>query len=97
MIATFNPITNGTFQLGGPRSEHAEHSAKTSQLLLVPSSAAAARPRWKGRSPPSGPNPEAAVPEPSTIALFLSTVGGLGLRKIRAGSPAAEPSLNDNL
>ena len=27
------------------------------------------------------PNPEAPVPEPSTIALFLSTVGGLGLRK----------------
>ncbi len=61
------------------RVQHAEHAADHASLL-VPSSAGGTT-TMEGIIKTVGGHPEAPVPEPSTIALFLSTVGGLGLRK----------------
>jgi hypothetical protein len=83
--ATFSPIANGSFLLNGASSTLSMMS--NMQLPLVPSTT--------GVTPitPTGGitgvngtivttgNPETPAPEPSTIALFLSTVGGLGLRR----------------
>jgi hypothetical protein len=76
---TFNPVTDGSFQLAGASSTL---SMTQNMQLLVPSSAANGTTTLEGiiktgASPPG----EVPAPEPSTIALFLSTVGGLGLRK----------------
>jgi hypothetical protein len=75
----FNPISNGAFQLAG--ASGTLQMAQNDQKLLVPASAGGIT-TLEGTIKTSGSsNPEAPVPEPSTIALFLSTVGGLGLRK----------------
>jgi hypothetical protein len=82
---TFNPVADGTFQLNGVPSTL--NLQQNDQKLLVPYSAGGTT-TLEGTivtSSSSGsggsPNPEAAAPEPSTIALFLSTLGGLGLRR----------------
>ncbi|MGA2700121.1 MAG: PEP-CTERM sorting domain-containing protein [Isosphaeraceae bacterium] len=73
VIATLNPPPNGMFSLGG--SSTAEFSIPTSTLLLAPSTSNS------GVTTAQGLVTTESVPEPSTIALFLTTVGGLGLRR----------------
>ena len=75
--ATFNPITSGAFQLAGASSTL---SIFDNQKLLVPSSAGGTT-TIEAVIATIGGHQESPVPEPSTIALFLSTVGGLGLRR----------------
>jgi hypothetical protein len=73
---SINPIANGTFQLPGGISTIS--MLQNDHKLLVPSSAG-------GTTTLEGIITTSQVvvpaPEPSTIALFLSTIGGLGLRK----------------
>ena len=81
---TFNPIADGAFQLAGASSTL--NLLQNDQKLLVPAGGTTASSvgttTLEGMIQTAGsPNPEAPVPEPSTIALFLSTFGGLGLRK----------------
>ena len=90
MIATINPIPNDTFQLGGATSTLA---GLPNQVLLVPASAGGTTTLEGAINTVGTVNPPAPVPEPSTIALFLSTVGGLALRRYRAGTPPAHDSL----
>jgi hypothetical protein len=83
-FATFNGVstlatTGGTFAstLSIPAS---------SMLPLVPSSAGSGATTVEGMiATKLSPNNEVPAPEPSTIALFLSTVCGLGLRKYVLG------------
>ncbi len=75
--ATFNPIKSGSFELAGASSTL---NILDSQKLLVPSSAGGST-TAEGVITTVGGGNESPVPEPSTIALFLSTVGGLGLRR----------------
>jgi hypothetical protein len=79
VIVSFNPLTDGAFSLAGASSTL--NVLQNDQKLLVPASAGGTT-TLEGTITTAGtPNPEAPVPEPSTIAVFLSTVGGLGLRK----------------
>jgi hypothetical protein len=78
VAVAFNPVTNGAFQLAGASSTL--NMLQNDQKLLVPASAGGTT-TAEGILSTTGGNNEAPVPEPSTIALFLSTVGGLGLRK----------------
>ncbi len=75
VTATFNPVPNGLISLGGNGT--AEFSLPTTSLLLSPSTSN------NGTTSAQGlvTLVESPVPEPSTIALFLTTVGGLGLRR----------------
>ncbi len=76
---TFDPITQGSFALAGGTSTLSV--LQNDHHLLVPSSAGGIT-TVEGQLASTGLSPDAApVPEPSTIALFLSTVGGLGLRR----------------
>jgi hypothetical protein len=75
----FNPVVNGSFQLAGASSTLSMD--QNDQKLLVPSSAGGTTTLEGIITTVGNGNPEAPVPEPSTIALFLSTVGGLGLRR----------------
>jgi hypothetical protein len=75
---TFSPFTDGTFQLDGASSTL---SMLQTMQLLVPSSAANGITTLEGVIKTAGSPGEVPAPEPSTIALFFSTVGGLGLRK----------------
>ena len=78
VVATFNPPSNGTFSLGGNNTAGAaQFDLPTSTLLLAPSTSN------NGTTSAQGlvTLVEAPVPEPSTIVLFLTTVGGLGLRR----------------
>ena len=72
VVATFSTPSSGSFELGSTSSTL---SIPQSSLLLVPSSAG------NGETTVAGIITSVATPEPSTIALFLSTFGGLGLRK----------------
>ncbi len=83
VIATISSISENTFQLGGATSTLA---GLPNQVLLVPNSG----PNSNGGvttleaaiNTVGTVNPaQAPVPEPSTIALFLTTVGGLALRR----------------
>ena len=78
VIATINPIPNDTFQLGSATSTLA---GLPSEVLLVPNSAGGITTLEGAINTVGTVNPQAPVPEPSTIALFLSTVGGLALRR----------------
>jgi hypothetical protein len=78
VIATINPIPSDTFTLGGATSTLA---GLPNQLLLVPASAGGTTTLEGAIATVGTVNPQAPVPEPSTIALFLSTVGGLALRR----------------
>jgi hypothetical protein len=75
VVATFSTPSAGTFGLGSTSSSL---SIPESSLLLVPSSAGNGETTVAGIISSASAVP---APEPSTIALFLSTVGGLGLRK----------------
>jgi hypothetical protein len=85
--ATFNPVTSGSFTLGGASSTL---SILDNQKLLVPSSAGGlttveaviATIGGHNEAPAGSGSSNNNVPEPSTIALFLSTMGGLGLRRL---------------
>ena len=83
VTATFNPPPNGMFSLGGGNGT-AVFSLPTGSLLLAPSTSnngtTSAQGLVTSNPPPTG-SAESPVPEPSTIALFLTTVGGLGLRR----------------
>ncbi|MGO9467358.1 MAG: PEP-CTERM sorting domain-containing protein [Isosphaeraceae bacterium] len=85
VIASFNQTASGTFSLSGMPSSL--DVLQTNQFL-VPSSAGATSNTPGGITTLQGTivtnvslNPETPAPEPSTIALFLSTIGGLGLRR----------------
>src|SRR5262249_19256595 len=74
---SFKPVT-GTFPLAGATSTL--NILQNDQKLLVPASAGGTT-TLEGTIKTAGLPPSAPVPEPSTVALFLSTIGGLGLRK----------------
>jgi len=77
----FNPLTHNGFSLTSGSSSTL-NLLPNDQKLLVPSSAGGIT-TLEGQIASTGlPTPS---PEPSTIALFLSTVGGLGLRKLVRG------------
>ena len=84
VTATLNPPPNGLFSLGtnsqGISNGTAEFTLPTSTLLLAPSTSNNGTTTAQGLVTSSSGS-ESAVPEPSTIALFLTTVGGLGLRR----------------
>lgn len=79
---TFNPVTTNAFSIGTGGTGVLDLSS--SQELLVPSSVNGGQTTLQAQvnanATPIGS--ESGVPEPSTIALFLSTVGGLGLRRL---------------
>ncbi len=81
---SFDPIPNATFAV--PQGTGTLTLLKNSQELLVPSSVNNGQTTLQAQITTAaaqeggGPAPTPA-PEPSTIALFLSTVGGLGLRR----------------
>jgi len=81
VTATFNPPSPSSLNLGGNGT--AEFSLPTSTLLLAPSTSNNGTTSAQGlvTSGASQTGSESPVPEPSTIALFLTTVGGLGLRR----------------
>jgi hypothetical protein len=78
VIATLNPIPSDTFTLGDATSTL---TGLPNQLLLVPASAGGTTTLEGAIATVGSVNPQAPVPEPSTIALFLSTVGGLAVRR----------------
>jgi len=77
VVASFNPPPSGSFVLAGASSTLA---ISDSQKLLVPSSAGGIT-TVEGIITTSGSGHEVPAPEPSTIAIFLSAVGGIGLRR----------------
>jgi hypothetical protein len=79
VTVAFNSVANGTFEMGGIPSTI--NVLQNDQKLLVPASAGGTTTLEATIVTSTNPNPEAAAPEPSTIALFLSTIGGLGLRR----------------
>jgi hypothetical protein len=77
---TFDQIAKATFALGGGTSTLSV--LQNDHKLLIPSSAGGIT-TLEGQITSTGlANNQSPVPEPSTIALFLSTVGGLGLRRV---------------
>ncbi len=82
VTATLNNPPNGMFSLGSGNGT-ADFSLPTNTLLLAPSTSNNGTTSAQGlvTSSTTQPNSESPVPEPSTIALFLTTVGGLGLRR----------------
>ena len=79
VVATFTSVTGGAFDVAGASSTLS--SLDNQKLLLVPSSSAGGTTTIQDFLSTSDGNNESPVPEPSTIALFLTTVGGLGLRR----------------
>ncbi len=76
---TFNPIVGGSFQLAGQSATLSV--MQNDEKLLVPSSVGGTTTLEASIVGPNGINPFAPIPEPSTIALFVSAIGGLGLRR----------------
>ena len=74
---TFDPLTTNGFSIG---SATGALNLSNSQELLVPSSVNNGQTTLQAQVSTTVINPTPA-PEPSTIALFLSMVGGLGLRR----------------
>lgn len=87
VVATFNPVINGSFQtVDNGNLVTSVLSIPQGSQLLVPSTTFNGETTVEGLVTTSGvPVQETPAPEPSTIALFLSTVGGLGLRKYVLG------------
>lgn len=79
VTATLNNPPSGMFSLGSG-SGTADFSLPTNTLLLAPSTSNNGTTTAQGLVTSSAQG-ESPVPEPSTIALFLTTVGGLGLRR----------------
>jgi hypothetical protein len=80
--ATFSSFSSPTFAV--PNGTGTLSSLNNTTEFLVPSSVNNGQTTLQAQittaiGPPIGP--DAGVPEPSTIALFLSMVGGLGLRR----------------
>ena len=76
---SFDPISNPKFTV--PNGSGTLNLVKNDQELLVPSSVNNGQTTLQAQVATTSVGPENGVPEPSTIALFLSTVGGLGLRR----------------
>lgn len=77
--ATFDPVPENLIALGNGVST--QLSIVENPKLLVPSSSNDGETTLQAQLTTLGVNPEAPIPEPSTVALFLSTIGGLGLRR----------------
>jgi hypothetical protein len=75
--ATFDPIPTTTVSLG---TGTGNLSVLDNPVLIVPSSTNGGKTTIEGQLLSTNVS-EAPVPEPSTIALFLTTLGGLGLRR----------------
>jgi len=75
-----NSPLNGSFSLGNGNGT-AAFSLPTSSLLLSPSTSNNGTTTEQGLVTLTQSTSETPVPEPSTIALFLTTVSGLGLRR----------------
>ena len=79
VVATFDPGPEGPINLGNTT---VRFSLPTGSIPLAPSTSNGGETTVQGSfTPQSLPGTESPVPEPSTIALFLTTVGGLGLRR----------------
>jgi hypothetical protein len=92
VVAKFDPITKPTF-LTGTYSNSL--SITDNPLTLVPSttnngqtSAQALLNSTLTTTPPPSSGGDTHVPEPSTIALFLTTIAGLGVHRARRGRTA---------
>jgi hypothetical protein len=87
VVATFNTFNGmSTLETAGGTYSSTLSIPQGSMLPLVPSSAGSGATTVEGIiSTKLSPNNEVPAPEPSTIALFLSTVCGLGLRKYVLG------------
>jgi hypothetical protein len=83
--ANFDPASPASISLG---AETGSFTLPNSSLRLVPSTSGSGKTTAELELTVNGtqnPADAVAAPEPSTIALFLTTVGGLGLRRyIRA-------------
>jgi hypothetical protein len=77
--ASFDPISNAGFNV--PGGSGTLDLLPNSTQLLVPSSVNNGQTTLQAHVTLSGTPAPTPAPEPSTIALFLSTVGGLGLRR----------------
>ena len=81
VTATLNAPPSGLIGLGG--GSRPISACRPARSCWLPRPPTAARPpcrAWSRSAPPLGSTVTTA-PEPSTIALFLTTVGGLGLRR----------------
>ena len=92
VVAKFDPITKPTFMTGMYSNDL---SITDNPLTLVPSttnsgqtSAQAFLTSTLTTTPPPSSGGETTVPEPSTIALFLTTLAGLGVHRARRGRTA---------
>jgi len=77
--ASFDRISTPTFAV--PDGSGTLGLLKNSQELLVPSSVNNGQTTLQGQIVTAGTPAPTPAPEPGTITLFLSTVGGLGLRR----------------
>lgn len=77
VTALFDPISTPIFTT--PGYEHTISITNTA-LSLVPTTTGNGQTSIQANFA-STANPETPVPEPTTIALFLTTIGGIGLRK----------------
>lgn len=77
--AVFDPIANPTFAV--PGGSETLGLLKNGGELLVPSSVNNGQTTVQATLSAAGNSDPTPAPEPSTIALFLSMVGGLGLRR----------------
>ena len=78
VVATFNPLTTSTFRTG--------NYANTFQVLdggvsLVPSTTNGGRTTAQARNTVAAIPPPPQVPEPASIAVFLTAAAGVGLRR----------------
>jgi hypothetical protein len=87
VVATFTSLTSPSSQVvDGNNLVTSTLSIPQGSLFLVPSLSNNGESTAEGSVVSTGvPVNETPAPEPSTIALFLSTVGGLGLRKYVLG------------
>ena len=87
VVATFTSLTSPSSQVvDGSNLVTSTLSIPQGSLFLVPSLSNNGESTAEGSVVSTGvPVNETPAPEPSTIALFLSTVGGLGLRKYVLG------------
>jgi hypothetical protein len=87
VVATFTSLTSPSSQvIDGSNLVTSTLSIPQGSLFLVPSLSNNGESTAEGTVVSTGvPVNETPAPEPSTIALFLSTVGGLGLRKYVLG------------